>query len=279
MIVYRGSRNSRITLPSIGRNYHTFGDHEVERWGVFFTDNPSFAAMYGDVKKFIINPSSTFLLDGSAKSQRMIWNFIDQIEDAGIKFDAKNVHHDWQLFDEDVGEEFYKFLKSQGYDSVKFVEYNNDDDGVEQESNTYVMYDLNKIRPINDDLNQKDLFVNTSEEDNMDIREYVNVLSEIDVERDAEVAVDHPSFKGKTLSVTSVGGNRVVAKDTETNRTVSVTTDKVSVTKSAQDARREPKKPTPPKPNTTKTNGTVDNKVGTTGTVGTSGTISPKGSS
>jgi hypothetical protein len=57
------------------------------------------------------------------------------------------INHIWELFEDELGERFTKYLKKHGYDSAKFTEYA-DNNGEEIKSNTIVVLNKNLIKKI-----------------------------------------------------------------------------------------------------------------------------------
>jgi hypothetical protein len=51
----------------------------------------------------------------------------------------------WATFEDELGKHFVEYLLGQGYDSARFTEYNEDDEGRELESETIVVLEPNKI--------------------------------------------------------------------------------------------------------------------------------------
>lgn len=154
--MYHGSSEEepRFRMGHTGINSTVLGAYEVTRWGVFFTDNPEFAKLYGDVKPYEIKVTSTIDLDGKSG---IISDFIETLDDRNLWHDAMHKRHVWQFFEGEIGERFASYLKGLGYDSAKFTEYNDDDDGNEIESQTLVVLDLHKIRKVGN-RDQMDLF-------------------------------------------------------------------------------------------------------------------------
>lgn len=158
--LYHGSKSNhgRFTIPHIGNNSHTFGAYNSERHGVFFSDNPNIAKIYGDVDVYDLSvaPKEIAILDNS----NIIYYFVQYLRDTQNEYyqDARNLQHTWQYFEDEVGREFVQYLRKQGYKAARFEEYIEDDDGDEHKSNTYVLLDLNRVRR-NPDPNQYDLFL------------------------------------------------------------------------------------------------------------------------
>lgn len=127
-------------------NSFTFGSADVERTGIFFTDNPEFAKSYApnvfrytlDIHK-IAEMSMSLMLDFAETldpfgPQRDIWTW------------AKNLQYFWQAFDNEIGQVFVNWLKQEGYDSATFTEETELESGEYVEGRTYVVFDPAKIR-------------------------------------------------------------------------------------------------------------------------------------
>jgi hypothetical protein len=156
---FHGGDNHRFIIGHGGKNSHTFGSYESKRYGVFFTDNKEFAEIYGEPKKFVLNIKKTLDLDDGG-SQNLLYRFYEIVSriDRNMRFTVSHILNygpKWELFEEDIGKLFYKFLRKNGYDSAKFVE-SHDIDGEEVLSETTVVFDLYKIRQDRD--GEPDLF-------------------------------------------------------------------------------------------------------------------------
>jgi hypothetical protein len=154
---YHGSSNpaQAFVLGHTGENSHTFGHYQSQRWGVFFTDHPEFAKIYGQVGAYDLNLQHT--LDFKADRGEVIYQFIKTLDafsqdERPIWMDAKNVLHGdwsyWHLFENELGKRFVAYFKEQGYDSATFEEYNEDDHGEEHRSQTIVVLDPSLIKPV-----------------------------------------------------------------------------------------------------------------------------------
>jgi len=171
---YHGSSNEHqgFDTKHTGDNSHTFGSYNTDRHGIFFSLNPKFAAMYGDVIQYELNINNTTNLD---KSLDIVAAFADQTTDRGIRMDAQNVLYKhwsvWQLFEDDLGKEFVTFLKDQGYDSATFTEYNENDDGKEIDGKTIVVFNPSKV--IKHGQLELDLYENTDEFSSLTIEEFM----------------------------------------------------------------------------------------------------------
>jgi len=138
--------DSKFIFGHKGNNSHTFGTYNSKRWGIFFSNNPNFAKIYGNVSEYILNIKNTFefneynidafleSLDPFDPSERPIWQV------------ARHIKKEWQFFEDDVGEYFVKYLFARDFDSATFIEYNEDENGVEQKSHTIVVFDPSLIK-------------------------------------------------------------------------------------------------------------------------------------
>lgn len=150
---YHGSseKNPNFRIGHTGYNTHTFGGYTSKRYGVFFSTNPKFAAIYGEVGEYRLNLRRTLNLEKDRG--KTIHEFIESLDpfdptERPIWMTAKYIRNVWQMFEDDVGKRFVEFLKELGYDSASFIEYNEDDNGKEIKSNTIVVLDPSKIKKI-----------------------------------------------------------------------------------------------------------------------------------
>lgn len=142
---YHGSRNGHQGFDTghTGDNSHTFGSYQSKRSGIFFTKNPKFAALYGDVQEYTLKLRKTCNLDAQ---DNFLYNFAQSLyeQDRNLWLDASSIvdgHSSiWMLFENELGEVFVKYLKSNGFDSAVFTEYNQDDNEKEIKSKTYVVF-------------------------------------------------------------------------------------------------------------------------------------------
>lgn len=149
---YHGSQPRDTTgfaLSHRGVNSHTFGEYESDRHGVFFTTNPEFAKLYGDVEQYELMVTNTIDLDDRNTD---FADFVDQLmdQDRNLGLEARDVLQYgkgkvWATFEDELGKHFVEYLLGQGYDSARFTEYNEDDEGRELESETIVVLEPNKI--------------------------------------------------------------------------------------------------------------------------------------
>lgn len=151
---FHGSQQSGgpvFQLGHSGDNSHTIGSYQSKRWGVFFTNNPDFARLYGTVNQYTLNVNNT--IDFEIDHGDTFREFLETLDPFGderqLWLAAKHLRHDWQMFENEVGERFVAFLKERGYDSAAFVEYNEDENGEEHRSETIVVFDPAKIKKIN----------------------------------------------------------------------------------------------------------------------------------
>lgn len=150
IIAYHGSRPRETTgfsLSHRGLNTHTFGEYESDRYGVFFTTNPEFAELYGDVEKYELMINNTINLDQRHDFSDFINAMIEKDRNTGLE--AREVLHRgkpvWMAFENDLGKHFVDYLLQQGFDSATFTESNENNDGKEIESQTIVVLEPNKI--------------------------------------------------------------------------------------------------------------------------------------
>lgn len=146
---YHGSQseNPQFVIGHQGNNSSTIGgDYSSKRYGVFLTDNPEFARLYGTVGEYQIN-ARNILRERDIENE--VYSFIDTLDpfgdDRDVWLSAREVamgHWSaWQLFENELGERFTRYLLDQGYDAVEFQESNESDDGVDVESKTTVVLD------------------------------------------------------------------------------------------------------------------------------------------
>jgi hypothetical protein len=140
---YHGTRSLDLMfkMGHTGENAHTFGDYTSTRYGAFFTDNPDFAGMYGEVGEYVLDIKRTANLEGR-EGHSLHTQFIETIDafkQRDLWLAATHTKHTWQMFEGDLGKRFVAFLKKLGYDSATFEEYNEDDGGTEHKSQTIVV--------------------------------------------------------------------------------------------------------------------------------------------
>ena len=142
--------NPRFEPRHRGTNSTVFGTYHTDRTGIFFSSNSEFAALYGNVQEYELSVSFTLDLN----DRNIVYDFIEGDlklfgDDRGLWIDARNVLHGtwpvWHMFEGELGERFVQWLMSKGYDSARYQEYNEDDDGVEHESETFVVFDPKKV--------------------------------------------------------------------------------------------------------------------------------------
>lgn len=152
-VLYRGSDSpgESLILGHKGRVSTTIGDYETERYGIFLSDNPEFARLYGRVSTYEVNLLKTLRL---GQKSPVLWEFIESLDPHGKDrrswFNAKlNIVQGswplWHLFDGDLGRLFTSFLIERNYDSAVFQEWVSNDDDVEVEGTTYVIFDKKSI--------------------------------------------------------------------------------------------------------------------------------------
>lgn len=143
---YHGSSEGEPVFAAshTGNNSHTFGSYQSTRHGIFFTDNPQFAALYGKVTRYRLNLRHTLDLENDNNT---VWDFVQSLDPHSPERDlwltAREIMFRdkyWQLFEDEVGERFVPFLQQRGYDSATFTEYH-DENGEEFKSKTIVVFD------------------------------------------------------------------------------------------------------------------------------------------
>lgn len=156
---FHGGKHGRFEKTHIGINSTVLGIYETTRYGAFFSDNPEFSKMYGEVRQYEIQipPSKIIDLDNNPN---FIWNFTHNwVKDRhpDLYQDAKYTTEIWMFFDEPLGEAFIEYLSEQGYKAASFEEWTINDAGVEIHGNSMVVFDPGAvIIPVNDE--QPDLF-------------------------------------------------------------------------------------------------------------------------
>lgn len=145
---YHGSSNEHqgFDTKHTGTNSTVFGAYHNDRHGIFFSLNPHFAALYGDVIEYELNISNTIDLN---ENPNIVFEFTQKNDlDRNVMLDARSVMYGdwstWQLFEDELGEEFVSFLKEKGYDSASFAESNFDDEENEIEGKTIVVFNPSK---------------------------------------------------------------------------------------------------------------------------------------
>lgn len=161
--VYHGSKNGhgKFEIGHQGNNSHTFGEYNSTRYGVFFTNNPKFAAIYGDVDTYDLSLSKKDIINLDDNPNFLYYfvnDFMKDYENGDYFQDARHLQYTWQYFDGEVGAAFAQYVKEKGFKAATFEEENEDDNGKNQRSKTLVLYDLHRVRR-NPDKNQPDLFL------------------------------------------------------------------------------------------------------------------------
>lgn len=154
-VVYHGTRKDFASFAPVreGNVVTMFGDEDtVVRRGIFFAENPEFAATFAaqsgegspqvmPVYLNIRNPM--FLEDGFASE------YIDELAAAGFD-DAERLRHRkpemvWAEFDDEVGEQFVAAAKAAGYDGVYMREQGRGLDG-EEDQFVWVAFDPEQVK-------------------------------------------------------------------------------------------------------------------------------------
>jgi hypothetical protein len=151
---YHGSSNDHAAfdVSHTGNNSTSFSEYTSKRYGAFFTDNPKFAAIYGDVMEYDLNISNTLDMD-KREINEIIYDFSEIADDieTGLRNEALNVargHVDrWILFENTLGKYFVAFIKDLGYDSAVFTEDHEDQDNADDyiEGRTIVVFNPSHI--------------------------------------------------------------------------------------------------------------------------------------
>jgi len=154
ILAYHGRKSGvkGFDISHTGQNSTAFSDYSSTRWGSFFTTNPEFANIYGSVDQYDLQISKTARLSSALlssfydyveslyKNEQLEKNtFLDIQEIIGGDWDI------WQLFEEKTGELFVKWLISKGYDSARYQEFLENDDGEEIGSDTIVVFNPSLI--------------------------------------------------------------------------------------------------------------------------------------
>jgi len=159
LIAYHGNDqdNPEFAHSRMGTISTNFSTGKILRFGSFFTNNPDFAAIYGNVQEYDLNVHNiatdlrnlaydfSLELDAHDPDQRTTWIYATGI--------ARSTADDlWELFDGDLGEVFVPWLIDQGHDSAQFEEWDTNNDGEEIKSLTTVVFDPRNIKQI--DINE-----------------------------------------------------------------------------------------------------------------------------
>lgn len=156
--VYHGAEeHGKRNIGHSGNNSSTFGGYNSKRYGWFFSSNPKFSAIYGEVVPYEIHlaPKQIINLDKSdLVDQFMGW----LLEHYPGLYRFRNINNTWELFEDDLGEVFYEFAKSHNIQAVKFTEYQTDANDKEIKGTTFVLFNLNVVRK-DPDPSQPDLFL------------------------------------------------------------------------------------------------------------------------
>jgi hypothetical protein len=150
--LYHGSKGDqpieRFESTYTGTNSTAFSDYEVDRVGVFLTDNLAFAQQCGDaVGEYAVSATSV------VEYQKAISDFIAHLDHedlTGLKSAVRDLAEPWMMFDNEMGREFVSWLRNNGYDAVIVPEavWVEDEHGEEEElpSNTVVVLDPKLVR-------------------------------------------------------------------------------------------------------------------------------------
>ena len=156
LVLYHGT-NNEFDIQNIKTNNESYvnfgllGNVSVNRHGIFFSDNKEFSKQFGEN----ILTCHVVINNPAHMSDALINSFVDTIDpwkERELWIEAKNARHDWQYFDEGLGERFVQWLKSEGYDGAVFEEETELDNGDWATGNTYVVFDPSQVKTI-DQLN------------------------------------------------------------------------------------------------------------------------------
>lgn len=164
IMAYHGSANVRdgFNTTHSGNNSTALGDYRSTRFGVFFSDNPVFSRIYGNVGLYELDIHNTAedlenlaydcsnTLDPHNPDERTEWLALRYYASYG-----ENNGDIWGLFEDDLGEIFVPWLTKQGYDSATFVEYHTDNTGNDVRSTTIVVFDPKRIKYVRDITDEK----------------------------------------------------------------------------------------------------------------------------
>lgn len=148
IVAYHGSKTEpRFRAAHAGSNSHTFGPYQSTRWGTFFTDNPEFAKLYGTSREYRLNLSNTIDLDlhGGEILSKFAQTLDAHDPDQRDMWIATTYNRQiWQMFEDEVGQAFTRFLRRQGFDSASFTE-DNEEKGEWIESHSTVVFNPRRI--------------------------------------------------------------------------------------------------------------------------------------
>lgn len=138
------------TVSESANSMGMLGNVPTVRHGAFLSDNPKFAAEYGNVSKWDVKPKKTAKITADLKDE-----FVNSLDPFGPERDlwlqAKyGANNSWGLFEGDLGKRFTEWLKSKGYDSAKFKEYIPTSVGKEVGGNTTVILNPDIARLLDD---------------------------------------------------------------------------------------------------------------------------------
>lgn len=154
-VVYHGTRKDFASFAPVreGNVVTMFGDEDtVVRRGIFFAENPEFAATFAaqsgegspQVMPVYLNIRNPMFLEDGFTSE-----YIDELAAAGFD-DAERLRHRkpemvWAEFDDEVGEQFVAAAKAAGYDGVYMREQGRGLDG-EEDQFVWVAFDPEQVK-------------------------------------------------------------------------------------------------------------------------------------
>lgn len=119
------------------------------RHGVFLTDNPDFAAAFGpSVGRFIARAENVADFDNKFTADRLVDEFISSIDNSTednrrLIQAARLTPPGWKMFDGKLGEEFTKWLASEGYGAATWKETAGQ---FEAQGQTYVVFNPRDVK-------------------------------------------------------------------------------------------------------------------------------------
>lgn len=157
---YHGAKeHGERKIPHDGSNSTLFGNYSSKRYGIFLSASPEYARQYGDVLPYAIGVPENQIVD--LNKSGLIGKFIDWAEENDLRhvifFYRNQFNETWELFEDEIGYEFYRFVKEKGIKVVKFKESLPTDSG-KMHGTTYVVFDVSVLKR-NPDPNQPDLFL------------------------------------------------------------------------------------------------------------------------
>jgi hypothetical protein len=148
--LFHGSRSnvgiSELKTKGESVNSTVLGEYGTTRHGLFLTDNPEVAKSYGDnLLKVNIKIKKLANLDGNIPYWEDFVDTIDAFKERDLWLQTKGVRHQWQHFENKLGERFTEYLKKKGFDGAMFDEYTTNALGGEISGKTHVVFDKSAL--------------------------------------------------------------------------------------------------------------------------------------